>query len=404
MFEKEPEFGYCHALTVDEAVTWMTGCEGHEQNFDEVLKQGEMRFGEVMAVIQSPATPKERKKALRRLKARSIEQKQPRIQAMRWYTELNVAADELAQGKKHPTLVLCSTKYADGLPRFTIPSLHQWSITKGIIIPEWDLPYLEAAVAVEVPIGSQSQHPLAANLCSEIEGNTNSASESGLFSLPPPARQGNRDIVSHKGILITVYILAHALASLIDQLAEQERIKYPGDKLLTNDDDSIHPEALSQYIATMLNLSHGSEEDTHYTDSTQVTVSNVVTESTLAAVALAFAALADQARREDWIRFRNIHGEKDDRPFKNPGDVYVSNRIYDYLARNRLIPTTPPIKDDTGRIQPTKPIRGQSRSSIGHRLNAVKEYVQSDGSPAISQSHLYRSLVDVQETYQRTVS
>ena len=48
MFENEPELGYCHALTVDEAVGQMIGYEKQDMRYDEVLdcfvEQAESKF------------------------------------------------------------------------------------------------------------------------------------------------------------------------------------------------------------------------------------------------------------------------------------------------------------------------------------------------------------------------
>ena len=303
---------------------------------------------------------------------------------------MSASAQIYLEEKKHPYLEMDLPAY--NLHRefkFFVPSVFLWAKARGKTVPEWD------------PKPTSSEDSIAARASFP---STPQMGDMPRLEMVDSGNRPNRTSPSIKGVQITVHIFARALASMIDQLAEQELIKCPGDELLLNGDDSINPEALSQYIATALNLSPGSEQNSPHAESDQVTVSSKVTALTLAAVALAFATLADRARQENWIRFRNNHGEKDDRAFKSSSNIFVSNRLYDYLAQCRLIPTTPSNQDKSGMKNPTKHISGQSNSSIQHRLDAVKKYIQSDASPAISQVQLYRSLVNAMETYQSAIS
>ncbi|PLW68154.1 hypothetical protein [Pseudohalioglobus lutimaris] len=139
MTEQEPAYGYTHGLAIHEAVGRMIGYKQQELTYDEVLdcaiEQAESRY---QAAVDDQASPEEQQDARERLN----QLKQTRAKAMAWNNELNTAADDIAQGLSHPSLVLCSIAYHDKLPRFTIESLHRWAeIDHGLEIPEWASPW-----------------------------------------------------------------------------------------------------------------------------------------------------------------------------------------------------------------------------------------------------------------------
>ena len=70
-----------------------------------------------------------------------------RRDAIRFSRELDTAAEEIAQGLKHPTLVLISRWYPEGIIAFTIHSAYHWAKTHGKEVPEWAPPTIQSSEA-----------------------------------------------------------------------------------------------------------------------------------------------------------------------------------------------------------------------------------------------------------------
>ncbi len=365
MLIKKPPLGYSHALTVNEAVTWMTGCEGQEQNFDEVLKQNELGIGAVMAILQSSVPPNEKQRELKRLRARSIELEQPRRQAMLWFTELNIAADELAQGKSHPTLVLCSTKYADGLPRFTIPSLHSWSVTThSQEVPIW------AAMSGQLPATAANSADLKANKSGPDSTALQQVIEKSIG-------------VADKNLLVTTRIIAHALGAMVDKLAQDGHISHSAEEACIDDNDSVLWPALTIYVTDHLRTgklevpeSQGQVTDTD-------AESPVYQEFVLAVLADCLAHLAETSRKQGWVTFTDTAGEPDSRTFLKNGH-FAPRRIYGHLLRVGAI------KEDTP---------NQGSSSIEHKLGHAKKRLMSTDVPAFNPALFQKALEFADQAY-----
>jgi hypothetical protein len=207
----EPAYGYCHALTIDEVIIRMIDFDEKANKapfwvvLDDWVNEAEWRHEKGQRDSVSPDELDTLKVELERRTAF-------RTEAMAMHNKLHTAADEIAQGRNHPYLVLSKQAYDQGSSEFTIPSLYEWAKEFwGKEITEW------------APSNQQ----------------THDSSQEAEY-----APRG-----SALGDLETLSIIAGAHGRLIDKLVEDERIEHPTGKPCINDDNSEDLLAIAEYIA-----------------------------------------------------------------------------------------------------------------------------------------------------------
>jgi hypothetical protein len=258
-----------------------------------------------------------------------------RTEAMKMHVELNTAADDIDQGHGHPYLVLSKTDYKSGQVKFTIRSLYIWAKEcHGKQMSEWAQPEDQAL----------------------------SSSQEDEY-----APQG-----SALGYLETSSIIAGALGRLIDKLAEDEHIEHPTDKPCIGDDDCVDMLAVAEYIAMTPPPEGTTPQNGGSIEGTHLAAIADIERLTLGLVAHAFCTLAERARVNQWVVFRDIHEEVIHSPFHRHSK-YISSKIYDYL--NKI-----------GAINHAS--ANQKKSSIGHRLGHAQALVQEHGIPRLSVAQL----------------
>ena len=377
-----PVLGYNHTLSVDEIVGRMIGYKPQEVPYNEVLdcfvEEAEVDYARA---VKRGATEEE----LAVLKAEIDRRAQIRIHAMNLCRELNTAADEIAQGLEHPYLVLSRIEYVRGLRKFTVTSVYNWAkLVHGLEITEW-APQTEDSLAVEQT--TERLYDGAQDV--EKAGNEEEVKKKRL--------------TAHRNLQVTIHIMAHALAGMVDQLAKKGHIHPPCKESCLEDDKSLNLSALWKYVASDIDLPSSPAESTTGTVGDPHFPTMDVSEAALAVLAKAFANLAERARAEKWLRYVDIHEVRDHRPFKTAADIYVSNRIYDYLAKTQLILESAQERDGNGRAKPKRTIKSQSSRAIQQRLNSARKHIPQSSSPKITLQQLLDALTAAIATHKEYV-
>jgi hypothetical protein len=106
---------------------------------------------------------------------------------------------------------------------------------------------------------------------------------------------------------------------------------------------------------------------------------------TLGLVAHSFSSLAEQARVNQWVVFRDEHDEVLDKQFHKQGK-YNSSFIYEYLKKNRELTST---------------TANQKKSTVHHRLNPAQKVVQEKSLPQLSVDQVHTLLLAGQTSRRR---
>ncbi len=355
MLRTESEREYRYALTPDEAVCQMIGYENHELPWDKLLECAiEEAEDNLYEAQQNDAPVREQAFLLEEIDR--LENSYSN--ALSWDSDLHNALEEIDLGMGHPTLELCGTNYADGLPRFTIASLHQWSISSiQRKAPVWAV--ISSQPSVQVP------KPAA-----RISANARQVTDKPVS-------------VVTKNLMVTSRIIAHTLGGLIDRLAEDDHINQLAEGNCINDDDSVNWPALAGYLSSQPET--GKSEWT-VTSGSQVSMDPKPAEKqelVLAILAENLAHLAEKARVNEWMPFANKAGERDTGAFLKNGHS-VPGRIYRHLLRvGAIIEDTP----------------NQGASSIQHKLGDAQKRLLSAGTPSFSAIQLQQALEFADQVY-----
>lgn len=330
MSEHEPAHGYNYSLNVVEIVCRLINFDqsSNQMPFEEVLDSWVEKAEHAYDDAQQAGVSAEKLEAL---KADQARRRAGRGKAMALYAELLTAAAEIWQGRGHQHLVLCRETTAAGYPEFTIHSLYMWAKEcHGIEIPEW--------APANQPTSNSSRDVL------------------------------NNPVGAARGYFETASIIAGLLGRLVDKLVDVELIEHPTRKTCINSDDEEDPLAIAEYIvdrsAPLLVLSQESRSEY------DVSLSGIanIEEVSLGLVAHAFCSLAEEARMNDWVGFRD-NQQSQTRGLYLRGDQFVSAQIYKYLLEHNAV---------------QKNLANQRKSAILQRLGKAKTRVYKSGPIQIS--------------------
>lgn len=199
--------------------------------------------------------------------------------------ELNTAADNINQGRDHPTLVLAQKPYAGPGPQFTLESLNAWS-KKRLFDRS------KNTTAPEPQADQKSDSPLT---------------------------------TAQRNQLRNVYLLATVLKKLIDELTENGSVDTPDMKIHENKD--IDFLQLSRHISSLSSRESriSDEKEPNFSCKNGFTLDPTL--FAIAQISQCLAHTAEALRARKVMKFKASNGQALHDSFLDKDGTYVSTRI-----------------------------------------------------------------------------
>ncbi len=258
-----------------------------------------------------------------------------KIQSELWNIPL-----EIMEGQLHPFLQFDRDAFEKGKGIFFyVDGLYDWAKSKGVIVPEWNLnsEHKESLLQQNSPL---SERHISGEHFFWHDGRISSDNKSA-------------EPLTDRYELVSLYLVAWAFALLIDDLSDKKYID--ANKCISgaNHNLRLDEETTSEQIAIALNAHKAGIPEA--TQTNQVNIDSPAL--ALAITAQAFSLLAENARQNEWLVFKNKRGHPLKQSLIKKDRSYISTELVRQVIK----------------LAPTKKLPyGQEEGTLQKRLNTVR--------------------------------